>query len=240
MERAAINYSLALATFKLLAMNYRFLFTLILLLNLSCNQNSKKEAVKDNVQLAQLFDNYYEQRLKLFPREATQNGDNRYNDKLPVDFTDGYRDTLKKFYTNYLDSITKYNRDELSENDKVSFDIFKREMEIKLEDFKFPDNYMPANQFWGLHLTMGQLGNAGGNQPFKTMKDYSNWQSRVNGFTAWIDSAVIYFRKGINAGIVLPKPLVEKMLPQMRAMGTNDITKSVFLRPDKQIAGFIY
>jgi uncharacterized protein (DUF885 family) len=204
-------------------------------LTVSCNNNSKNEVAKDNVQLSQLFNNYYEQRMKLFPTEATQNGDNRYNDKLPVDFTDSYRDTLKVFYTNYRDSINKYNREELGENDKISFDIFKREMEIKLEDFKFPDNYMPANQFWGLHLSMGQLGNGSGDQPFKTMKDYSDWRGRVNGFTVWVDSAIVYFRKGINSGIVLPKPLVEKMLPQMRTMETTDVTKSVFYGPIKKL-----
>ncbi len=209
----------------------KLFFTLVLLITVSCNQNSKNKASGNNVQLSQLFDNYYEQRMQLFPREATQNGDNRYNDKLPLDFTDSYRDTLKVFYTRYLDSINKYSREDLNENDKISFDIFKREMQIRLEDFKFQDNYMPSNQFWGLPLTMGQLGNGTGDQPFKTIKDYYNWQSRVNGFTAWIDSAIVYFRKGVNAGIVLPKPLIEKMIPQMRAMETDNPSKSVFYGP---------
>ncbi len=212
-------------------MSCKLFFSILLLITVSCNQNSKNNASDDNVQLSKLFDNYYEQRMQLFPREATQNGDNRYNDKLPLDFTDSYRDTLKVFYTRYLDSINKYSREDLNENDKISFDIFKREMQIRLEDFRFPDNYMPFNQFWGLPLTIGQLGNGTGDQPFKTMKDYSNWQSRVNGFTAWIDSAIVYFRKGVNAGIVLPKPLVEKMIPQMRAMEINDVTKSIFYGP---------
>ncbi len=71
-------------------MGYRFFFVFILLTTVSCNHKSKNEAAEDNVQLSQLFNSYYEQRMRLFPIEATQNGDNRYNDKLPVDFTDGY------------------------------------------------------------------------------------------------------------------------------------------------------
>jgi hypothetical protein len=45
-------------------------------------------SVPDNQQLSAVLNNYYEYRARLIPIEATQNGDNRYNDKLPVDFTD--------------------------------------------------------------------------------------------------------------------------------------------------------
>ncbi|MBA2249888.1 MAG: DUF885 domain-containing protein [Chitinophagaceae bacterium] len=209
------------------------LFLLIISVMASCNTNtnSNTNAQKDNTALNQLFDNYYEKRLQLFPLEATQNGDIRYNSQLPVDFTDDYRDTLKQFFSKYLDSLKTYQRASLNDNDKISYDIFKTEMEVRLEDFKFPDNYMPFNQFAGLPLSFGQLGSGSGNQPFKTKKDYSDWQTRVSGFSSWADSAIVYFRKGINSGIVLPKVLVLKMIPQMRAMETTDVTKSIFYGP---------
>ncbi len=169
--------------------------------------------------------------MKLFPLEATSNGDDRYNDRLPVDFTVSYQNTLKSFFKDYLNKVAQYKREELIENDRISYDIFKREMEISLQGFDFPDNNMPFNQFGGLPLTMGQLGSGDGNQPFKTVKNYDDWLSRAKEYTAWTDSAIVYFRKGIASGIVLPKILVEKMIPQMRAMETSDPVKSLFYEP---------
>ena len=114
-----------------------------------CSQNSNdnkqsnmKEEIKANDTLAALFNNYYEQRMHLFPREATVNGDNRFNDLLPVDFTDSYRQTLRTFFSSYNDSIAKFNRESLNENDQVSYDIFKYEMAMSLEGLNYHDNYI--------------------------------------------------------------------------------------------------
>jgi uncharacterized protein (DUF885 family) len=206
---------------------------------MNCNSNMNETKKEDNKELAVLFTNYYEERLQLFPLDATATGDNRYNDKMYADFTDSYRARLKEFWERNLNLITKFNRDSLSENDKVSYDIFKREMEMSIEGLSFHDNYIPCQQFWGLPLTMGQLGSGDGNQPFKTVKDYDDWLARAKQFSVWADSAVIYFRKGIAADFVLPKVLVEKMLPQMNDIQSADPTKSLFYGPiNKMPASF--
>ena len=205
----------------------------------ACKLGNTHSATEDNKELSALFNNYYEKRLKLFPLEATAIGDTRYNNLLPVDFTDSYRDTLRNFYQNYLTYITKYNRESLSDNDKISYDVFKREIQINLEGLNFSDNYIPFQQFWGLPLTMGQLGSGDGNQPFKTVEDYDNWLSRASKFSAWSDSSIAYFKKGIAAGYVLPKALVVKMIPEMEAMAVKEDTASLFYSPVKKFpAGF--
>jgi uncharacterized protein (DUF885 family) len=189
---------------------------------------TKKE---DNKDLATLFTNYYEERLQLFPLDATSTGDNRYNNKMYADFTDSYRAKLKDFWQRNLDGISKFNRDSLSENDQISYDIFKREMEMSIEGLTFHDNYIPCNQFWGLPLTLGQLGSGDGNQPFKTVKDYDDWIERAKQFDVWTDSAIVYFKKGMDANFVLPKVLVEKMIPQVTDIQADDATKSLFYGP---------
>lgn len=197
----------------------------------SCKLSNKNQTNEDNKELSALFDKYYAERMKLFPLESTANGDTLYNNLLPVDFTDGYRDTLRSFFNTYLTYVTKYDRESLNENDKISYDIFKREMEMSIEGLNFHDNYIPFQQFWGLTLTMGQLGNGTGNQPFKTVKDYDDWLARATKFSTWADSAILYFRKGIAANYVLPRALVVKMIPQMDAMLTTDATKSLYFGP---------
>lgn len=211
----------------------------------SCKLMPKDQPVRDNRRLARLLNDYYEDRMKLFPLEATQNGDNRYNDLLPADFTESYHRLLYDFYSNYLNRLEALNRDRMNDNDKISYDIFKREMEISKEGLEmhyvespiFMPNldYIPFNQFEGLPLALGQLGSGAGFQPFKTVEDYDNWVKRATAFSAWTDSAIIYFKKGISAHYVLPKSLVEKMIPEMQAMITPDPTKSLFYTPVLQI-----
>lgn len=206
----------------------------------SCKLMKKQNPeLLNNKQLAILLDNYYEEELKFFPLAATENGDYRYNDLLPVDFTDSYNKELKIFYTNYLDSIKHFSRKHLNENDRISYDILKREIEMNIERFQYHENLMPFNQFAGLPLTMGELGSGDGAQPFKTVKDYNDWVKRATAFSDWADSAIIYFRKGMEQNYVLPHSLVVKIIPQMEDMVTDDVEKSIFYGPVKKIPATI-
>ena len=108
-------------------------------------------AQQDNTDLANYFKGYSEESLKFFPFNATSIGDNRYNDLLFEDFTDSYRGKLKEFYSRYLDGIKRFDRDRLNKNDQISYDIFKRDMEMALEGLTYKDNRMPLVNLMGCH-----------------------------------------------------------------------------------------
>jgi uncharacterized protein (DUF885 family) len=179
--------------------------------------------------------------MRYFPVEATQNGDKRYNDQLPIDFTDSYLDTLHNFYAIYLNKILDFDREKFNQNDQISYDIILRELRMDLEGIELhlvinnvtmPNiQYIPFNQFEGIPLFLGQMGSGSGIQPFKTAADYDNWIKRSSQFGAWTDSAIVYFRKGLQNGYILPRCLVGKMIPEMQNMVTPDFTKSIFYTP---------
>ncbi len=226
-------------------MRYLFLFLLTCFLSACSNTPvTKEDSAKNNDDFAKLFEGYYRERIQLIPAEGTQNGDSTTNDKLYPDFTDSYRAKLKDFFDRYLSEINKFNREDLNDNDRISYDIFKREMQMILEGLEigyfantvsYPDHrFIPFHQFGGVPISLGQLGSGEGSQPFKTAKDYNNWLARAGMFPAWADSAIVYFRKGIQANYVLPAALVKKMIPQMDAMVVSDATKSLFYGPVKK------
>jgi len=188
-------------------------------------------AKENNKEFAQYLNDYFEGRMRLLPLEATQNGYTRYNDLLPADFTDSYRDSLRNFYIHFLSGLAGWDRSKLSADDGISYDILKWETMTRIEGFKYPNNYIPFNQFYALPLTMGQLGSGDGFQPFNSVKDHEDWMKRARAFGPWTDSAIVYFRKGMAAGIVLPKALVIKMIPQMQALVTDQPEKSLFYTP---------
>jgi uncharacterized protein (DUF885 family) len=214
-----------------LTMKKTVLFLSVIFLFAGCKLSNTNQTMADNTELASLLDKYYEERLQLFPFEATTNGDNRYNDKWYVDFTDSYRKKLKEFYDRYRVYVSKFERDALNENDKLSFDAFSREMRMNIEGLSFHENYFPLNQFQSSHLMFSMFGSGSVIQPFKTVNDYEAWLQRVTVFPAYADSAIVYFKKGMAEGYVLPKSIVIKMIPQMQSMVVADATKSLFYGP---------
>ena len=199
-------------------------FFVISILFVACNSNNPDNvsSVKEpDKKLAAFFEQYHEDNLKLFPLNATFEGDNRYDDLLPADFTDSYRDSIRTFYERYLKELTAFDTSKLNDQDKLSYSIFKYNLDVNIKGLAFHDNYIPLNQFYGIQNTLGQLAGGTGAQPFKTVEGYEKWIKRVAAFGIWADSAVIYFRKGMESGIVLPKSLVVKIIPQMKAMVTD-------------------
>ena len=212
-------------------MKYFFLGLSFLLVFSACQLSNSNVTGEDNKELAILLDTYYEERLKFYPIEATINGDTRYNDRLLIDFTDEHRSTLKKFYKEQLTYLTKFDRENLNANDQLSYDVLKRELDINIEALGFSDNYMPLNQFSSIHLVFMQMGSGQVYQPFVTLQDYDNWLKRAAVFPSYLDSAIVYFKKGMNSGHVLPKILVERMIPQFRSVITDTSAASLFYGP---------
>ena len=99
---------------------------------MACNNNSTtggETAATDSAAINRMLDNYWEDRMKLYPLEATTAGDNRYNNIFQNDVSVAFINDAKKFYARYLDSIKTFSPDKLNANDRISCDIFKREME---------------------------------------------------------------------------------------------------------------
>lgn len=182
-------------------------------------------------QLHGLFDRYYQDYLRLYPLRATEAGDPRYNDQLPNEGAAPFIRARHDFYKKYETELKAVPYALLNAEDQVSYDILKDAINRSIEGERFHPEYMPVNQFFSLTLQMGQLGSGKGSQPFKTVKDYEQWISRATAFTPWTDTAIANFRKGIKAGIVLPKALVVKVIPQLESLAQDDVTKSVFYGP---------
>lgn len=180
---------------------------------------------------SKFVDKYYEEYLKLDPLEATQIGDNRYNDQLPIDISEQHRSALRSFYQRHLDSLADFDRSALTLQQQISYDILDRDAELRLERLTYPDHLMPVQQFWGMTLTMPLIGSGQSYQPFKTAKDYDDFLKRIDAFAVWVDTAIVNMRRGLARGYTYPKVLMEKVLPQAKNMIVSDVTKSIFYQP---------
>lgn len=201
----------------------------------ACNNPEQKTVRSMSDELKELANNYYQERLKYYPLEATAINDNRYNDLLPNDISESYRDTLRNFYTRYQKQLETINEPELTGQDLISYKVLVREMKIQLEELSFHFNLMLVNQFTGLQLAFPVLGSGSGNQPFKTVKDYDNFLKRITAFVVYEDTAIVNMRRGMKEGIMPARILMQRTLPQYKGLIAAKAEESIFYNPVKDM-----
>jgi uncharacterized protein (DUF885 family) len=202
------------------------LASLFSLLFVNCKKENNEENIKED--FSALTKSYFDGKNALDPLGATQNGQNEYNDQLQFEMTASFRKDQLAFFNKYQTALDKIKEATLTPEEKNSYEIIKWEVEVGKELLQQPTNLMPIHQFWGTHLTMGQYAGGTSAQPFKTEKDYTNFLKRMDTYSIWLDSAMVYMKKGIEKGVVLPKALTVKMIPQFADMPTATIEDNLF------------
>ena len=178
-----------------------------------------------------LLTGYYEDYLKLNPTRASIMGDYRYNDQLENTFSQSYRDQMKRLYTRYLDGLNTYDEKQLGERDKLNYQILRYDLTTKLAAMEFPEYLTPMNQMFDFRYYFSVMGSGTSIHPFKSTKDYDDFLKRINGFVAVTDTAIANMRTGMAQQYMQPKVVIGKVLPQIKAMLVDDVTKSLFYKP---------
>lgn len=195
----------------------------------SCQINNKQSE-----EINQVFENYYQESLRLYPLNATSQGDKRYNDFLPDNLTDKFKNEEKIFYLNYRNRLNEFDNSNLSKDDVLSKKVLLWECETNLERLNFKEQYTPINQMWTLQLNIGQYAAGLSAQPFKTVKDYNDWLSRLDDYIIWLSSAEDRMKEGIVNGYVLPKSLIIKVIPQLKTIINTNLDENLFYSPIRQ------
>ncbi len=207
---------------------------LLLFVAASCSKSAEPTTYNSNtvtVPFDSLMHQYHEEYLKLYPFTATGAGDDRYNDVLPNSISQAYRDSIKQFYERYTQQLAKIDRESLSADDQLSYDLINYQGSITLEGLNFNDDLTPIAQTQSLPVMMAQLGSGTGIQPFKTVKDYDNWLKRIDGFVVWTDTAIANMKKGMAQQYVIPKALALKVVPQLSSFDHGAVEDHLYYKP---------
>ena len=178
-----------------------------------------------------LFDEHFERGLEMNPLSATFIGDNRFNDRLSHFASQEFRDDAEAMDREFLERLLQIDRAQLSYQDQLSYDIFKIDREESLEGNQFPGHLQPINQFRNMMNFLVQLGSGASAHPFKTVKDYDDWLSRVDDAIFNTDLMIENMQEGMRQGIVQPRILMEKVIPQLESQIVDDVTQSAFYKP---------
>ncbi len=178
-------------------------------------------------ELNRLLAEEWEYTLRTQPELATQVGDNRYNDRLS-DFSDkAIADDLE----HTRQALARFEAIDVTgfpEQERLNHALMVRSLREELDRAQFKNWEMPATQFGGIHLGYASLAF---DSPFRNVKDYEDYLSRLRQIPRVLDQAMGHMRDGLRDHRVPPKYLLEKVSSQAQQIADDSLDKSPFTEP---------
>jgi uncharacterized protein (DUF885 family) len=180
----------------------------------------------------QLADAFYDARAKFDPLlYATANGDSRYDDQIGMAIAPAVRTRQFAQYHDMLRRLHAIDRAQLGDKGKLNYDILAFEIGSQLDLERFPEHLLPLNHFDNVPSTLANYASGTGSQPLNTPQQYRAYLGRLNQLPGWIDQAIANMKEGIRTGVVQPKQIVVKMLPQFQQLRSANPETSIFYTP---------
>jgi uncharacterized protein (DUF885 family) len=174
-----------------------------------------------------LFEREWEWRLEENPLLATDVGRHDYDDRLPsVAAAD--REHRAAATRGFLADLDGIDRAELGDEDRVSYDIFRRQLEERLAEHAFGDWQIPINADSGFHIGLARLPEE---VPLATVEGYENYLSRLGAFPRYFEQQIANMRLGLERGMTIPKAVLAGYEATIAAHAVEDPTESVFWAP---------
>jgi uncharacterized protein (DUF885 family) len=189
----------------------------------------------DSQELRQVFEGYFEAYLQLFPTFATSIGDHRFDDQFEISISEEHLAKQRELYLKSLGELAGIKTAKLEADDRLNYAVLKYSLTLRLDGLKFNRHLLPVRQLGSTPVEFPLLGSGRGEQPFKTSADYDNFLKRIEKFQDWINVAIENMRLGTGQGIVQPRVVMERTLPQLEAMIVTDPQRSIFFQPILQM-----
>ncbi|HEY9555042.1 DUF885 domain-containing protein [Allosphingosinicella sp.] len=200
-------------------------------------QTATAEATRSTAsqQLHALFKKSDEDNLRRNPVSALFRGDMRYADQLGDYISDEYFAAEKAAAEAELAALAKIDRSQLSDTDKIAYDVFKFDKESELKGYQ-PDILAltvvrPINHFSGFHTFYPTFASSKGAAPFKTLEDYENNLKRHKEFVTIIDRSISRFREGMAAGVFDTKLTIQNVIDQLNLQLADKPEESPYYAP---------
>jgi uncharacterized protein (DUF885 family) len=192
-------------------------------------------AQQPSQQLAALAEAYYRDYYALFPIDATENlGDPAYESALEIELAPEHLARQRALYERTLESLKAVDARGLSRDEKLTYDLLAYEARERLALLAFPSHLLPVTHQNALPVRLAQWAGGVGSQPLKTTAHYEHFLARLRRMPAWIDQAIANMQEGMAKGIVQPKAIVERLMPQIDALLPADPAQSPYLAGVRQ------
>jgi uncharacterized protein (DUF885 family) len=175
-----------------------------------------------------LFDAEWDYTMEQNPTYASTLGDRRWNDRWDDDSLEAIR-RRQTHTTEVRARLDKIDRAQLSSADQLNYDLFKKDLEMDSEGYKYRLYLLPINQRGGIQ-TADELIEL---LRFQSVKDYEDWLARLRAFPALMEQDLALMREGAKAHLMWPKIVLERVPGQIDKQLVTNPEDSPFYKPFK-------
>ncbi len=162
-----------------------------------------------------------------FPEWATYVGYPGQNDR----WTDRSLETIQRHSNEMkceLAALVKIPRGGLKGEERINFDLAKRNLEMGIEGDKFDGQYLVLDHLSGLHMDVADTLTA---MPTANKKDYENMISRLNGVPKREEQEETLLREGLKRKVTAVKMFLLRVPAQFDRVLTAKIEDSPIYKP---------
>jgi prolyl oligopeptidase len=181
--------------------------------------------------LQQLFDREWERNLKEWPTFASSLGDKRYN-RVWNDLSFEAITRRQAHARDVLAELDQFSLAELSPEQRLNARLFREQLVMEIDGFRFHSEYVPIDQRGGLqdqHSVSETIS-------FDSVTDFEDWLARLQAFPLLVEQTTALMRAGMAAGIVQPKVVMQRIPAQLAQQVVEDPTESPFYQPFQQFS----
>jgi prolyl oligopeptidase len=172
-----------------------------------------------------LLDEAWEWYLAENPMVASRAGDRRYNTKWRDDSLAAIeRRHLER--RDFLRRVYAIDRAALPEPDQLNYELFRRDLQRRVDEQQFKGFLMPFSQRGGVQ----NLDSQASYLRFETAADYEDWLARLDKIDTIVDRVIEVANRGIEQGFVLPRVLMERIPDQIAVQLVEEGEDSPFYR----------
>lgn len=174
-----------------------------------------------------LFDREWEWRLQDSPLLASSIGDHRYDDRLP-DVSPAAFARRQQQTDAYLAELARVDRAALPAADRISYDMFKAQLEERRDAWRFDEPLMPLNADSGFHTEFALMPKQ---MIFGSPDDFAKYLARLKAFPAYMDGSIALMREGLTKGVTIPRASLEGIESSIEPLAADDPEASALWEP---------
>jgi len=193
----------------------------------SATVSAKDISGADNLQLKSLMDAHWAYTLEENPTLATAAGVNDYNHLLPqVSPLDQNRRLRAEEI--FLQQLREIDQTQLSAANNINYQLLAWVLETSIEGMRLNTERIPFNTFSSFFASALQASHG---VPMTTEADYRAYIARIGEFPRYFRENIENMREGIRTGFVLPKIIIDGVLPTVKAQVYDNPEMSSLFEP---------
>ncbi|MFZ9709596.1 MAG: DUF885 domain-containing protein, partial [Steroidobacteraceae bacterium] len=173
-----------------------------------------------------LFERSWEEELVDNPMMASYLGDSRFNDR----WTDMSSAALERRHARdraTLEALRTIPRAALSPAEQLDYDLFAREYEQRIASWRFKPYLYQIDHQGGIQ-TLSEVTEL---LPFRTVKDYEEWISRLETIGTLVDQHIDLLKIAIAEKRTQPRAIMQRLPAQLSLQLVDSPEKSPFHTP---------